>query len=240
MDPNKIVASFNKYFRLTLANDHESLNQVYQVRYQVYCEEFNYLKGSDGLEKDEHDDHSQHCLLIHKDTNTPAGCLRLIGSSQDDLATPLPFEKFWFPSRQHLYSPESLPRGSFCECSRLAVTSSFRRRREDEKKPISIPEEMPSDPGQRLNFPLIPVALFLAGIALFLNSKFQFAVAMMEPRLARMLKRYGIVFLQVGEVVDYHGPRAPFVFSREGVLNNLQSEVGPLLELITEQIFAEN
>ena len=54
--------------------------------------------------------------------------------------------------------------------------------------------------------------------------------AMMEPRLARHLRRFGIIFQQMGDVVDYHGPRAAFYISRKTLLTYLEPEVKKLLD----------
>lgn len=219
MDKNNIVSAFSDYFELVLANTPELLSFVYNIRYQVYCQEFHYEaedKCPDGREQDEFDKYSQHCLMIHRETRRPVGCIRLIDPNRNGIAMSLPFETFCPPTPAYDINPNQLLRGSFGEFSRLAVTSSFRRRQEDEKKPLSLPEEIPSDPqGRRSRFPYIPVGLFMAGMSMFLNTRMNFAFAMMEPRLVRLLKRFGIVFTQVGNVIDYHGPRAAFVLPRK-------------------------
>ncbi|MEE4375995.1 MAG: PEP-CTERM/exosortase system-associated acyltransferase [Candidatus Competibacteraceae bacterium] len=242
MDQKDIVSLFNQYFQLTLANDLKSREQVYRIRYQVFCEEFGYFQGAKELEHDKNDLRAQHCLLIHKDTRQPIGCFRLIGSSSKAGDLPLPFEQFCTSPSRYSCLPDSLPRGSFCECSRLATTSYFRRRKEDEKKPISMPEKAQVESDRRSPFPFIPVGLFLASLAIFLRSDYHYAFAMMEPRLSRMLRRVGIHFNQVGDVIDERGPffaqnRAPFVFSRETGVDNLKPEIRELLRCIDKQLF---
>lgn len=46
--------------------------------------------------------------------------------------------------------------------------------------------------------------------AMVLNQGLKGAFAMMEPRLARRLRRLDILFEQVGETVEHHGLRGPF------------------------------
>jgi hypothetical protein len=54
----------------------------------------------------------------------------------------------------------------------------------------------------------------------------------MELRLARHLRRFGIVFEQAGDVIDYHGQRAVFYIDRDGLFKHLQPEIKDLLDTI--------
>lgn len=270
MYDNSIVDSFDKYFYLTRATTAETRELVFRIRYHVYCREFQFEREEDcpgQMERDAYDAQSEHCLLVHKPTMTPMGCVRLILPDLDGQAS-MPFERFCrsqfslspsrFPPppdfrplsdkvarrsiipslrRVHGISLSTLPRHSFCEVSRLAVLSSFRRRKSDEKKPISFPD--PYD-DSRSSFPLIPLSLFLASLSRFLNSELGYAFAMMEPRLARLLKRFGLIFTMVGDVVDYHGQRGPFIYTRRRAFDNLDPQVRALLELIDHQLGCDN
>lgn len=241
MQQTSIATTFGTHFELTLATTQALLEQVYQVRYRVYCEEFHYeneARFPDHMERDDYDACSQHCLMIHRATGRPVGCIRLINRRQGCQDRTLPFEAFCPPSPEFLINPSALPRTCFGELSRLAVVEEFRRRQRDEKKPISVPEEDENDTSERRSrFPFIPVGLFMAGIAMFLRSSTEFSFAMMEPRLVRLLQRFGILFTQAGEVVDYHGPRAPFVLPRDTALDALLPEVSELLAFVDQQLF---
>jgi len=245
MNKYTIKDVFNKYFYVTPATSAPLREIAYRIRYQVYCQEFHYEREEDCLgqmEQDDYDAQSQHCLLMHRPSSAPVGCLRLIGPRKDAPHAPLPFQRYCKNSSNYnLFDLSALPPGGFGEVSRLAVLASFRRRQGDEKKPVAFPEEEGIDgsAGGRHSFPFIPVSLFLAGLSIFLTSNLHYAFAMMEPRLARLLKRFGIIFIQVGDVVDYHGFRGPFVYSREGALANLTPEVYELWQLINQQL-AEN
>jgi hypothetical protein len=61
---------------------------------------------------------------------------------------------------------------------------------------------------------------------------------MMEPRLAKHLFFAGIRFEQVGDVVDYHGPRAAFHITRRGLYQHLNPEVKSLLDTISAELDA--
>ncbi|MEM6605656.1 MAG: GNAT family N-acyltransferase, partial [Pseudomonadota bacterium] len=75
---------FYKYFDLSLATTEALQKQVFAVRYSVYCEEFGYENSAefrDGLEQDTFDEHSIHCLVTHRSSEIPAGCVRLVQPS---------------------------------------------------------------------------------------------------------------------------------------------------------------
>ena len=238
---------FHRYFYLLPATAPGQLATVYNIRYQVYCREFGYEREEDcpdQMEQDEYDQQSQHCLLIHKPTGTPAGCVRLVLPDMQHLDKPLPFLRFCREALdiEKLARIGALEPGSCCEVSRLAVLPAFRRRKGDEQKPISLPANALTTGSAighgRSNIPIIPVALFLAAAALFLgsDSNRRFAVAMMEPRLARMLRRFGILFTRVGKIIDYHGPRGPYIIAREEVLPNIIPDVDELLKNVERQV----
>ena len=58
---------------------------------------------------------------------------------------------------------------------------------------------------------------------------------MMEPRLARHLKRFGMIYEQVGDVVDHRGQRAPYYCNRRLLFKYLHPEIRKMLnELLSE------
>ncbi|EXJ15915.1 PEP-CTERM/exosortase system-associated acyltransferase [Imhoffiella purpurea] len=241
MEQNDLAATFDKHFELRLARHHDLLDQIFRIRYQVYCEEFRYEDKShfpDLKERDEYDQAALHCLMIHRATRASVGCVRFIRADWDDGKRPLPFERVSATRPDAIIDPHRLPRTRFGELSRLAVLESFRRRRKDDKRPISLPEkDAVEDQDQRSEFPCIPLGLFMAGISMFLRSRTDFTFAMMEPRLARLLRRFGILFVQTGDLVEHHGPRAAFVLPRESAIEPMPPQVRDLFRLVDRQLF---
>lgn len=240
MNIEKIIDSYKEYFYIVHANTESLRKLAYHVRYQVYCKEFRYEHEDhypSQLEQDEYDVHSMHCVLIHKPSGLAAGCSRLIKPIRKKPPLLLPFELCCSKAvDKQKFDLTSLDRSDFGEVSRLAVLSDFRRRKSDEKKPISFPDQKKLVNSGRNNFPLISVSLSLGMAALVLNSDVKYAFAMMEPRLTRMLRRFGIVFEQIGNVVNYHGLRGPFVIARENILLNLSPKIRPLMSVIDEEL----
>lgn len=241
MNEMLISEHFAKYFRVCLADTPELKALAYSIRYQVYCQEFHYEQEENcpnGLETDPFDEQARHCLLIHRPTNIAAGCVRLVGSAADDASARLPFEFFCQHAiDRRIIDIEALARGSFGEFSRLAVLASFRRRKTDDKSPISLAESSDPSASDRINHPVISVSLFLAALALLEHSSFRYGFAMMEPRLARLLKRYGILFDKIGNVIDYHGFRGPFLMARENISAHFTPDIHYFYSLIQQQLF---
>jgi len=235
--PSTVSASFHEYFVPILASTPEQRREAYRIRYEVYCREFGFERAEDhpeGLETDEYDAQSLHCLLMHQPSGRAAGCVRLVLPRTETPDAPLPFEKHCAGSLDKARVARLLAdRSAIGEISRLAVISDFRRRRGEGRSPEgdSAPPVGFSLVEQR-QFPFIAVGLYLCAASTGMLSGLRGVFAMMEPRLARHLNRYGIGFEQVGTIMDYHGPRAPFYITREGLLQGLKPEVSALLDVI--------
>ncbi|MDZ7803454.1 PEP-CTERM/exosortase system-associated acyltransferase [Thiohalophilus sp.] len=238
----KLSEQFHRCFEVIPANTPELKNIVYRIRYEVYCLETGFedpRNFPDGLERDEYDDHALHALLRHRSSGEYAGCVRLITDRlgyQDRLL--FPFERFAGNSlRRNIIDPATLPRGSFGEISRLAVRSQFRRRANEQLEPggndLDIDVDKLQQEARRRVFPHIALGLYLAGAALAITHGMTGAFVMMEPRLARHMQRYGIIFRPAGEVVEYHGLRGPFYISAQSLHKHLKPELRGILDTIT-------
>lgn len=241
MTASTLASSFCKYFRVVVADSPALRDEVFRIRYKVYCKELRTEPEEnfpDGREFDSFDESAVHCLLQHRISGEYAGCVRLVFNDPADPASLLPFELFCRESLHPSVIQTVLPhRGSFGEISRLAVPVDFRRRKGEQGMAVPFqPDEMqPPGAGQRRhNFPHISAGLFLAAAAMGLIRDMNGVFAMMEPRLSRYLRQLGIEFEQVGEEVHYHGRRAAFYITKEGL--KLNNDVAELLEFIVSEI----
>ena len=64
-----------------VADTSELLDEVYRLRYQVYCVEMTYEAGRDGKEYDEFDNRAHHVLLVHRASGEAIGTVRVIPPS---------------------------------------------------------------------------------------------------------------------------------------------------------------
>jgi N-acyl amino acid synthase of PEP-CTERM/exosortase system len=77
------------------------------------------------------------------------------------------------------------------------------------------------------------MGLYIAAVALADICNHVGSFVMMEPKLNRRLKRFGLPFEQIGDEIDYHGMRAMFFLSR----NNFCSQLTPELKELYLQIY---
>lgn len=133
MKSYSITENFNHYFKIEFAHSKQLVNQAFKIRHSVYCKELNWEPlQSNEMETDQYDDYSFHCLLRHKRTGNYAGCARLVIPPIENPNLKLPFEQHCLhTARTDVVDSAKLPRGSFGEISRVAVLSSFRRRKKN-------------------------------------------------------------------------------------------------------------
>lgn len=234
-----LASRFADTFSVIPANTAELRERVYQLRHQVYCVELGYEpRRASQLEHDAFDARSLHCLLFHKASQTYAGCVRLVLPEGDDLDEHLPFESSCSQSLEWDFDAAGqTPRARYGEISRLAITANFRRRRSEAALDDDSADALDSaaDSDRRL-FPSVALGLYVAITAMGLNQGLDGVFAMMEPRLARQLRRFGIVFTQVGAEVEHRGVRAPFFIHRDQLFNNLKPQCRELLDKIQRQL----
>lgn len=109
-------------FRFYIADDEKEIEDIYRLRYKVYCEEYGYIDKSkypDGLEKDKFDKHSSY-LVIRDKHDEVAATVRIIHYSIDG-----------FPIQEHFkfnLDINKIDREHLVEISRLIVAKKYRRK----------------------------------------------------------------------------------------------------------------
>lgn len=231
---------FETYFDVVTANSGPMLEEVFRLRHQVYCEELGFEpQRASRLEHDEYDKRSIHCLLFHKASKTYIGCSRLILADSNEPEAPFPFELTCGKSlRWSFDSSAGTGRERYGEISRLAIIAKFRRLPKNEVAVADGGSEdfYDGDEDEKHLFPTISLGLYLAMTAIVLNQGLKGVFAMMEPRLARRLRRLGILFEQVGEAVEHHGLRGPFLIHCDSILNTLKPDCRALLGKIQNSL----
>ena len=237
-----LTETFQNYFAVDFATTLEQKRSAYKIRYRVYCEEFRYEPidpTENETERDEFDDHSLHCLVMHKRSKIPAGCVRLVPAIDDIEIGRLPFEKHCSTSLDDSFIESlDIERDTVCEISRLAVDGAFRRRSGETLTRFGKVNAVDCTHQEQRSFSLIAVAGFLASTALTDLTGRTNVFAMMEPFLPRLLKRSGIIFQRAGKDINYHGIRAPYFVRTQSVLDNMRPDLRTLYDWIREQIAA--
>ncbi|MBK6508925.1 MAG: PEP-CTERM/exosortase system-associated acyltransferase [Haliea sp.] len=216
-----LVEEFQRYFSIEQATTPAQLENVYRVRYRVYCEEFQYETPEafpNQLETDEFDANSRHSLVVHKASGMPAGCARLVLADEQRL---MPMEKYCAHAMD-----ESIIRGfdgrrdTICEFSRLGVDGAFRRRPGERESRFGEIAALDCSKREQRTFPLVALATILSALAMSELIGRPHCFAMMEPFLPRLLGRSGLIPIPAGKETEYHGTRSPFYWdTRVGVSN---------------------
>jgi N-acyl amino acid synthase of PEP-CTERM/exosortase system len=211
ISPQFELTGFAPYFRSRMVRpDHEEdlMRRIFELRFQVYCQECGFLPPSDyldGLEIDEYDGGAVHfCAFDSRD--------ELVGYVR--LVRPVAAEKF--PFQLHcpsLLDGVTLPEPSQCvEVSRLMVRQDYRRRRGDILAGTNI-DSASLDQGheKRNKSPQILLSLYRQIYTFSRSAGVRYWYAAMEPSLALVLSRMNFGFRQIGPLIDYYGPVAPYL-----------------------------
>lgn len=229
---------FQELFELTPALDAASIESVYRIRHEVYCRDLGWEPvREDGLETDEYDPYSVHCLLRSRGTAEPIGCTRLVLARAGDASCLLPFERSCRDViRRDECDPASLPRDDVAEVSRLAVMGRFRQRKGETTKPVSVADEDFESRAGMPRFPFIPVSLYLGAAAIARRLNIENVFVLTEPRLASHFARIGFDIRPIGGEIDHRGVRVPSVLSSRKVVEGLRPLIRPLYEVIERSV----
>ena len=216
-------------FTVVPANTPRLLDEVYRLRYSVYCIEHDFLDATqfpNGREVDDYDAYSHHAIVLHKRTLATVATVRLVvpPSGQE-----LPMEKA-LRSADRLALREL--GGRLAEVSRYAVSKDFRRRRgEDEYADVDFGRSLCAP--ERRSGPQFTVALMRAIFGFCVEQRVDLLCAVMAPALARMLARIGLTFEPLGSSIEFHGQRQPCFAQVETLLLGLGKNKTGFLDIIS-------
>lgn len=227
-----------QHFRVlrNVSSDRTLLDEVYRLRYQVYCREHPFENPNDfpdGREHDEYDQRAVHSLLLHAGSDAVAGTVRLVLPWRDGQKAvgKLPIEGLISETTQAEFN--QLPRETLAEVSRFAISRVFRQRVSDRGYSMGgfLSE---SDSNQRRRIPHMCLGL----IGALVHNTHQFGLthwcAEMEPSLLRMLRLLGIEFRSLGPLIDYHGIRQPCFIDVDSMLRRVRVKRPDVYDLLTD------
>ncbi|MEO6431933.1 MAG: PEP-CTERM/exosortase system-associated acyltransferase [Nitrosospira sp.] len=228
---------FKQYFEIVPAYSSKLKDEVYRLRHQVYCEDLKYEPiQADRREVDEHDSDSLHLLMRGIKTNEFVGCTRIVRPRRENPQHLLPFEVVC--SRmldRSIMDPIQLQRDSIAEVSRLAVISSYRRRKDEANQAISISNDDFGTPKQP-RFPFIPVGLYLGTIELARINGITTLFVLAEQRQVTHFSKLGVKLHVVGKPVEHRGPRVPAVMNVNDIIVNMRTFFRTLYQTIAADI----
>ncbi|TVR81150.1 MAG: PEP-CTERM/exosortase system-associated acyltransferase [Rhodospirillales bacterium] len=218
------------------------LLEAHRLRYQVYgvenpfeeCAERRevYCRDKDaavcracpnGVEVDDFDRHSQHCLLLHKPTRTFVGATRLILPRKDAPEKSFPIQEIC--QDPLLQDPVRFPIPLMGEISRFCISKQRRQ------QIAAMAAAAPDSPANRRDRPAgtdslrnMKLGLIEGLVQSSIANGVLYWCAEMEPFLLRLLGRIGIYFDPIGPLVNYHGVRQPCMVRLSTLLTRVGNE----------------
>lgn len=230
----RLVELYKQWFDVVPVETPEQLEASFRLRYQVYCLETGFENKDefpDGMERDEYDERSVASLLVHKPTGKIAGTVRLILPDPDAADAPaLPATRV-SPDLQTLI-PDSLPPASTAEISRFSISKDFRKRREDGVLPALYKPS--GEPGDQRVIPHITLGLMQAIVKMSIDNDITHLCIMVEPALDRLVRRLGIHFTPIGDLVDYHGRRRAHYCDNNELASDIYGRSPEIWDVLTD------
>ena len=232
---------FSKYFDVITDDKPWVVDEAFKLRYQVYCVEQGFEDSShfkDEREFDDFDCRSVHGIVRHSSSGATAATVRLVLPARDNPEAPFPIEKHCSDSLE-LVAPllKGVPRHSIAEISRFAVSKDFKRRLGEARHVAGIgPDQdkyVKQGPSGKRVIPHLILGLFVAIVRMSAKHDITHWYAVMDVSLLRLLSRFGIHFVPVGNLVDYHGLRQPCFGSVDEVLAGIWNSRLDIWQLIT-------
>jgi len=224
-------------FKFGLVQDKDVLEDTFRMRHEVYVEEFGFEKKEDhpsGLETDDYENDSIHFACLNENDSV-VGTIRLVLDSDKGF----PIEH----AVKTTFVGDRPDRSKIGEISRLTVSKDLRRRKEDGMYGIesylkkkeggvlpddgSIPEEM-----QGRKNPIIVLGLYQVMYHESRRRGITHWYMITDKKLFYALKKYGFLFHQIGDPVEYHGERTPYLGIIEEIEKTLMKDNPDMLKIM--------
>ncbi|MGZ8190371.1 MAG: PEP-CTERM/exosortase system-associated acyltransferase [Methylococcaceae bacterium] len=238
-DNNIIIDHFDQYFEMVPALSDELKNEVYKLRYQVYCIENEFLNSEDypdDLEFDEFDQQSIHYLIRHRKSGDYAATTRLIFPDTNNPEKLFPLELHCEIDNFLVMQP--INRKSLGEISRFCVSKAFKKRKNEANTLAPIVGSDSRDYftlNERRNFPYISLALMACVIKSSYENDIHYLYATTEPPWFRYVSTLGINLTKIGPLKDYHGERWPTVIKITDMLDCIAEKNPEIWNLLTHK-----
>jgi N-acyl amino acid synthase of PEP-CTERM/exosortase system len=223
--------TLDRDFEVMPASTPEMLEQIYALRYQVYCVEHPFEDPAEhpvGRETDCHDPFSVHAALVYRPSRELVGTVRLILPGSEVVPC-LPVLALLGPKAQA--ELRRYPLDHMAEISRYVISKSFRRRKGEEEYP-DLGYSSPEAESSRRLMPHLTLGLMRAILHLGVSRQVQHFCACMRPALIRLLWKLGLEFKPIGPPVDYHGFRQPCIASMTDLLLGLRTRRADLCRVV--------
>ncbi|MDD2723196.1 MAG: PEP-CTERM/exosortase system-associated acyltransferase [Methylovulum sp.] len=236
-----MIDAFNQYFEMVPAISKELKNEVYKLRYQVYCFEMGVFSPDDypdKMEYDEFDQHSVHYLIRHRSSGDYAATTRLVLPN-------VTFPEELFPIEvnceiDNTALMQQINRANLAEASRFCISKAFKRRKNESNTLVAINEGVCENREyfsllERRALPHMSFALITCLIKSCYEHNIEYLFGTLEPAWFRFLSSAGVHFIKIGPLLDYHGERWPCIIKIEELVENIANENQQLWGMLTEK-----
>jgi N-acyl amino acid synthase of PEP-CTERM/exosortase system len=213
---------FKTIFQMKVANNETERNSAYALRYQIYCVENQFENPAnfpDEREYDDLDDRSVQGIVMHRKSRLVCGTARLVMPRQRDDEP----EGTFFELCQGV---DIVPQDSTAEVSRFSSSKVLKRQCELFPDTRKFAE-------QASLLPYMTVSLVAFTIQEAVRNDITHLCAVMKPSLMRLLGQFGVHFIPVGGLVEYHGLRQPCYLPMDKLLADTEREHPRVWEIAT-------
>lgn len=210
-------------FNFSKANTPELLEEVFRLRYKVYCFECNFLNPADypqEKEKDKYDPSSVH--FFASDDLGIIGTARIILNSKEGFPLESHCKNNLTIDKKLLPDPKKT-----AEVSRLVISKEYRKRKEDGNYYSPEYQDSPNSDSEQENLKRLKPMAFGLYRELYQECKrrnITHLYALMEKSLFFLLHLHGFSFKPIGEEIDVYGPVKPYLGNIEEIEKNIQNK----------------
>lgn len=199
-------------YRLILATTQKHFDAVKDIRNNVIVNHYPDVKETKKYVFSQDDEQSFIYLLQHNATKRYVGSVRIFFANDRTPSNTIPMEKDLHIKDIELLT-QKLP---ICEISRFALVHN------------QIKHEYFSELQLRTNLSFALMCASRINVLLYDYTKI---FAIMERSLHRILKRQNVLFSPIGDAIDFHGVRFPYVINKEDYATGIKHTEGTLGEL---------
>ena len=237
---NNIVEHFDQYFEMVPAISDELKNEVYKLRYQVYCIETGFLNSEhypDNLEFDDYDQHSAHYLIRHRKSGAYAATTRLILPDTNNPKKLFPLEKYC--EIDNYTAMQSIDKKHLGEVSRFCVSKAFKKRKNEANSIAPIISDC-SDYftlEEKRTFPYLSLALMACCIKACHENDIHYLYVITDPPWIRFVSALGINLIKIGPLAlgNYYGKRCPTLIEVADMLDCVAEKNLDIWNLLTNE-----
>lgn len=193
---DKVFHLLTEEYSLVLAATKEDFRAVEDIRNDVIVNHYPDIEETKEYVFSQDDEQSFIYLLQHKKTKRYVGSVRVFFVNEHTPAQEIPMQKDLHIKNIERFTQE-LP---ICEVSRFALVKNQIKHKDFSELRLRT---------------YLSLALMSATRINFLLYHYSRVFAIMEHSLHRILKRQSVAFEPIGDSIDFHGVRFPFVIKKE-------------------------